>query len=163
MTVFDYVVLAIAGISVLLSVIRGLVREVLALAGWVVAFVAASLFAEDAAALVSRDVPGEALPLLVGFAAVFIAALVVMSLLAMVASKLVKSAGLGVEDRVLGGVFGLARGVLVVMVLVLAAGLTALPRQPAWRNAVLSGPLEIVAGQIKAWLPAGLSKRITYD
>ena len=163
MTVFDYAVLAIAGISVLLSVIRGLVREVLALAGWVVAFVAASLFAEDAAALVSRDVPGEALPLLVGFAAVFIAALVVMSLLAMVASKLVKSAGLGVEDRVLGGVFGLARGLLVVMVLVLAAGLTALPRQPAWRNAVLSGPLEAVAGQIKAWLPAGLSKRITYD
>lgn len=163
MTVFDYAVLAIVGFSVLLSVIRGLVREVLALAGWVVAFVVASLFAEDAAALVSRDVPGEALPLLVGFAGVFLAVLIAMSLLAIVASKLVKSAGLGMEDRVLGGVFGLVRGLLVVMVLVLAAGLTALPRHPEWINAVLSGPLEAIAGHIRGWLPAGLSKRITYD
>ncbi len=163
MTVFDYAVLAIVGFSVLLSVMRGLVREVLALAGWVVAFVVASLFAEDAAALISRDVPGEALPLLVGFAAVFLVALVAMSLLAIGASKLVKSAGLGMEDRVLGSVFGLVRGLLVAVVLVLAAGLTALPRHAEWRNAALSGPLEAVAGQVKAWLPAGLSKRITYD
>ena len=163
MTVFDYSVLAIVGFSVLLSVMRGLVREVLALAGWVVAFIVASLFTEDAAALISRDVPGEALPLLVGFAAVFLVVLVAMSLLAIGASKLVKSAGLGMEDRVLGGVFGLARGLLVVLVLVLAAGLTALPRHPEWRKAALSGPLESVAGAIKAWLPAGLSKRITYD
>ena len=163
MTVFDYSVLAIVGFSVLLSVIRGLVREVLALAGWVVAFVVASLFAEDAAALISRDVPGDALPLLVGFAGVFLAVLVAMSLLAIVASKLVKSAGLGMEDRVLGGVFGLVRGLLVVLVLVLAAGFTALPRHPEWRKAVLSGPLESAAGAVKAWLPPGLSKRITYD
>ena len=59
--------------------------------------------------------------------------------------------------------FGLARGVLVVMVLVLLAGLTSLPRQPVWRDAVLSDPLEAFAGTIKAWLPAELAQRITYD
>ena len=42
------------------------------------------------------------------------------------------------------------------------AGLTSLPRQPAWRNGILSGPLETFAGHIKAWLPADLSKRIQY-
>ena len=87
---------------------------------------------------------------------VFLVVLVAMSVLAILVSKLVKSAGLGLDDRVLGGVFGLARGVLVVMVLVLLAGLTALPRQPAWRDAVLSGPLEAFAGTIKVWLPADL-------
>lgn len=163
MTVFDYAVLTIVGLSVLLSVIRGLVREVLALLAWVIAFVAANLLAGELAVLLPPEVPSDELRLLAGFAGVFLAVLLLMSLLAIFASKLVKSAGLGVEDRVLGGVFGLARGALVVMILVLAAGLTSLPRQPVWRDALMSGPLEVFAGQIKAWLPAALSQRITYD
>ena len=100
---------------------------------------------------------------LAGFLGVFVAVLLAMSVLAIVASKLVKSAGLGLEDRLLGGVFGLARGLLVVTVIVLLAGLTALPRQAVWRNAILSGPLVAFAGMIKAWLPAELAQRITYD
>jgi membrane protein required for colicin V production len=163
MTVFDYAVLTIIGLSVLLSVIRGLVREVLALLAWAVGFIAASLLASELAPLLPSEVPDERLRLLAAFAGVFLAVLLLMSLLAMFASKLVKSAGLGIEDRALGGVFGLVRGALVVMVLVLAAGLTALPRQPVWRDAVLSGPLEALAGVIKGWLPAGLAQRITYD
>ena len=163
MTVFDYAVLMIIGLSILLSVIRGLVREVLALLAWAVGFIAAGLLAAELAPLLPAEIPDERLRMLAAFAAVFLAVLLVMSLLAMFASKLVKSAGLGIEDRALGGAFGLVRGLLVVMVLVLAAGLTALPRQPVWRDAALSGPLETLAGVIKGWLPAGLAQRISYD
>ena len=163
MTVFDYAVLTIVAFSILLSVIRGLVREVLALLAWAVGFIVAALFAADLAALLPPEVPDERLRLLLAFAGVFLAVLLLMSLLAMVASKLVKSAGLGVEDRVLGGAFGLARGLLVVMVLVLLGGLTSLPRQPVWREAVLSGPLEALAGYVKLWLPAAFAQRISYD
>jgi membrane protein required for colicin V production len=67
-----------------------------------------------------------------------------------------------VEDRLLGVAFGLARGLLVVLTLVLLAGLTPLPRQAVWRNAMLSGPLEGLAVLVQAWLPAELAKRITY-
>jgi membrane protein required for colicin V production len=163
MTVLDYVVLTIVGLSILLSVIRGLVREVLALLAWAVGFIAASLLAADLAALLPPEIPGEQLRLLAGFAGVFLAVMLLMSLLAILVSKLVKSAGLGVEDRVLGGVFGLARGMLVVMVLTLLAGLTSLPRQPVWREAVLSDPLEALAGQVKGWLPSRFGERITYE
>jgi membrane protein required for colicin V production len=52
---------------------------------------------------------------------------------------------------------------LIVTVLVLAAGLTALPRQPEWRDAFLSGPFEAFAGHVKSWLPARLGQRISYD
>ena len=52
---------------------------------------------------------------------------------------------------------------VVVLVLVLLAGLTSLPRQPVWREAALSKPLESFAGRVKLWLPGGLSQRITYD
>jgi membrane protein required for colicin V production len=163
MTVFDYVVLTIVGLSILLSVIRGLVREALALLAWAVGFIAASLLAADLAALFPPEIPGEQLRLLAGFAVVFLGVLLLMSVFAIVVSKLVKSAGLAVEDRLLGGVFGLVRGVLVVMVLVLLAGLTSLPRQPVWRDAVLSDPLEAFAGHIKGWLPGRFGERITYD
>ena len=162
MTLFDLAVIAIVGLSVLLSVIRGLVREVLALAAWVVAFLAANVLAGTVAPWLPDSMEGEALRLLGGFVCVFVATLIAMSVLAILASKLVKSAGLGLEDRLLGSAFGLARGLLVVMILVLLAGLTSLPRQAVWRNAVLSDPLEGLAGSIKAWLPAELAQRITY-
>ncbi len=163
MTVFDYVVIAIVGLSILLSVIRGLVREVLALLAWVIAFLMANFFAGPLATLLPDEMSNVEVRLLVGFGAAFVVVLLSMSLLAMFASKLVKNAGLGVEDRMLGGVFGLARGMLVVMVLVLLAGLTSLPKQPVWREAMLSKPLESFAGRVKPWLPGGLSQRITYD
>lgn len=163
MTVFDYVVIAILGLSILLSVVRGLVREVLALLAWVVAFVAANFFAGPLAALLPSGIANVEVRLLVGFGVAFVVVLLSMSLLALSASRLVKNVGLGVEDRVLGGVFGLARGMLVIMVLVLLAGLTSLPKQPVWRQALLSKPLESFAGRVKVWLPGGLSQRITYD
>lgn len=162
MTVIDIVVLVITGISVVYGVFRGLVREVLALLAWIASFLLANLFAADAAKLLPQAMAGEEIRLLVSFVAVFIVVLVGLSVLAILASKLVKVVGLGPADRVVGGLFGLARGLLVVMILVLLAGLTTVPRQSAWRDAALKGPLEACAEYIKAWLPADLSRRIRY-
>lgn len=162
MTIVDYIVLLILAFSVLFGAIRGLVREVLSLAAWVVAFVAANALAPHVARLLPAGMASEEIRLIAGFVGVFVLVLVAMSVLAVMGSKLVKIAGLGGADRALGGVFGLARGLLVVMVLVLLAGLTSLPRQPVWRNALLSRPLETVAGHVQAWLPAELARRITY-
>lgn len=162
MTVIDIAVLVVVAISVLLGVMRGLVREVLALVAWVAAFLAANLLTPDIAKLLPQAMGKEEIRLLVSFVGVFVVVLIGLSVLAILASKLVRIAGLGATDRVVGGIFGLARGILVVMILVLLAGLTALPRQPAWRNGMLSGPLEAVAGHVKAWLPGDLAKRIRY-
>ena len=162
MTIVDIIVIAILGISIAFGAWRGLVREVLALVAWVAAFLIANLLAPDAAKLVPRAMANEELRLLASFVVVFIAALVGLSVLAILASKLVRIIGLGPSDRVVGGLFGLVRGLLVVMILVLLAGLTTVPRQPMWRNAILSAPLEAFAGYIKAWLPSDLSKRIRY-
>lgn len=163
MTVFDYAVLAIVGLSILLSVIRGLVREILALLAWVMAFVIANLFGGKLAELLPAVIPGEELRLLAGFVGIFFVVLLLMGLVAKMVSGLVKSVGLAAEDRILGGVFGLARGALIVLVLVLLAGLTSLPKRPAWRDAVLSPPLEALALSVKIWLPGDLSRRISYN
>lgn len=162
MTWFDYAVIAIIGISILLSIIHGLVREILSLASWVVAFVLAQLFAGEAAAMLPAALEHPALRMLAGFLCVFFAVLIVMTLLAIAISGLIKTAGLGFADRAMGAVFGLVRGVAIVMIAVLVAGLTALPRQAAWRHAMFSEPLVTLANWVKVWLPEDLAKHINY-
>jgi membrane protein required for colicin V production len=162
MTVIDIIVLAILGVSVAIGVWRGLVREVLALVAWVGAFLLANFLAPEGSKLLPKGMASEEIRLLVSFVVVFIVALIGLSVLAILASKLVKVVGLGAADRAVGGTFGLARGMLVVMILVLLAGLTTLPRQPAWRDAALGGALVASAEYVKSWLPADLSRRIKY-
>ena len=162
MTGFDYAVLAIVGISVLLSIIHGFVRELLALASWIVAFLAAQNYAADFSPLLPAAITSGSLRLLAAFLALFLTVLLAMTLVAMLVSRLFRSAGLGLADRALGAVFGLVRGFAIVMVVVLLAGLTALPQQPVWREAMLSAPLETLANAIKVWLPYDLSQYIKY-
>lgn len=162
MTLFDYAVLAITGLSVLLGALRGIVREVIALGGWVVAFLVASAWGGDLASVLVRQIPDENWRVLAAMAAIFFVVLVVINIMAVLAAKLISSAGLGVEDRLFGAAFGLARGVAVVLVLVLAAGLTVLPRQPVWKDAMLAAPLEKLAVMVKQWLPQDWAKNISY-
>lgn len=163
MTIFDYVVITVLAVSVLLSAMRGFVREVLGLVAWVAAFIAAVTLSGPFSNLMVATIPEERLRAVLAFVGVFVGTLILVSLIAMAFSRLLKSAGLGLEDRVLGGAFGLARGLLIIMVLVILAGLTNLPKQPAWTNAVLSPPLEALAKTMKAWLPQTLSRYISYD
>ena len=162
MTVFDYAVILIIGLSVMLSIIRGAVREVLSLAAWVLAFWAAQTYTVDIAGLLPNNITNQSLRLMTGFALVFLTVLVVMSLVAILCSKLVKASGLSVADRSLGAVFGLARGFLIVLILVLLGGLTSLPKQPLWKNALFSPRLEALAASVKIWLPENFSKHISY-
>ena len=162
MTIFDYAVLAILVLSILLSVVRGVVRELLSLAGWVIAFMVASSFAAAFAPMLPSAIVGDQFRSVLAFASIFLSALLAMGLLTMLISALVKTAGLGFADRFMGSLFGFARGMLVVLLAVLAAGFTTVPEEPFWKKAVLSAPLETVAMMIIPWLPQDLSRHINY-
>lgn len=163
MTLFDYAVLGILGISILLSVMRGFLREVLALLAWVIAFWLAALYAADVAPMLPKSIPTEQLRMLAAYAAVFFGVFLVMTLLSITVGQLLKVLGVGPLDRMLGAVFGFARGMVIVLALVLVAGLTTLPKEPAWRNATFSAPLEALVAGIKPWLPEALRKELKYD
>lgn len=162
MTIFDYAVLAILVVSILLSVMRGVVRELFSLAGWVVAFMVANSFAAGFAPMLPSSIAGESLRILLAFAALFLSALLAMALITMMISALTRTVGLGFADRFFGSLFGFMRGLLVVLLIVLAAGLTALPQEPFWEKALLSKPLETAAMMVIPWLPQDLSRRISY-
>lgn len=158
---FDYGVLTVLGVSLLLGALRGLVRETVSLVGWIAAFVLATAFS----GIVAVHMPGSLGPLISGllsFMLIFIGVLVVSGLVGLVLSLLVRAVGLGFLDRLLGAAFGVARGVAIVLLAVLLAGLTPLPREPFWRHAVLSGPFETVALALGPYLPEGMAQRLKY-
>jgi membrane protein required for colicin V production len=163
MTIFDYAVLCVLLLSVLLSIFRGAVRELLSLAGWVVAFIAARSLSVDLVPMIPPSIEDESLRMSVAFVAIFLAVLVAMGLIAMLLSALIKTVGLGFIDRMLGSVFGLVRGLLIVLMVVLLAGMTTLPQEPLWQKALLSKTLEKAVGLTLPWIPQELSKRINYE
>lgn len=163
MTSFDYAVLAIIGLSILLSMMRGFVREILSLVSWVVAFFVAKFYTLELAPLLPKEIPSESLRLLAAFLILFLATLLVSSLLAIALAQVFKHLGLNWVDRFLGAFFGLARGIVIVGVLVLLAGLTNLPKDGRWRNAMFSAPLEAMVVSVLPWFPHDIAKHVKYD
>ena len=162
MTSFDYVALAIVGSSILLSMMRGFLRESLSLAGWLAAFFVAKLYTLELAPLLPQAIPTQSLRLLAAFVLLFLATLLIGSLLAIALSEVFKKIGLAWLDRWLGALFGLTRGVMILGVLVLLAGLTNIPQDARWRNAMFSAPLEALVMSALPWLPKGVAGHIKY-
>lgn len=162
MTVFDWVALAVIAASSLLGVWRGVVSEVLALAAWVAAFFAARQFGGDAGGLLARWIADPAIAAAAGYAAVFVAVLLVFGVARLLLSMLLRAVGLGLLDRLLGSVFGVARGVAIMLAGVLLAGMTSMPKEKWWREAVFAPPLETAVVAAKPWLPSDVAKRIRY-
>jgi len=161
-TGFDFVAIGIVALSVLIGLMRGAVKEVLSLAAWVLAFVAAKTFAATAAGVMPDFINNPALRYLAGFIMVFIVVMALAMLLSLLLSESLKALGLGAMDRILGVVFGFLRGIVIVTILVLMAGLTQLPKTDVWRQASLSGVFENLAIMVQPWLPIDLANHIHY-
>lgn len=162
MTWLDYAVLIVLAASILWGVWRGFVHEVVSVASWVLAFLAANLFAGPIGEALPKSMLTPEARVLVSFVVVFIVTLIVCTVVGNLLSKMVKVAGLGPLDRTLGGVFGLARALVILLAFSLVAGLTALPRQPAWRNSISGDSLAQGALALRPWLPRSFAERLRY-
>ena len=163
MTWIDYAVLGVFAVSLALGVWRGLVREVISILGWVIAFLAANLLAGPLGAVMPETIPTPELRVAAAFVAVFAGSLVATSLLGLLLAKVVKAAGLGGLDRLLGALFGAARGLLIVLAAALLAGLTSAPRQPFWTESASGTLLARAALALKPMLPQTFAERLRYD
>jgi membrane protein required for colicin V production len=162
MTWLDYAVIAGFVVSIAWGAWRGLVREVISVAAWVLAFLGANYFGSPLAELMPASIPTPELRMLIAFVAVFIVILAVCTLAGQFLRKLVKVAGLGELDHVLGGLFGVARALVILLAFAIVAGLTALPRQPVWRDSVCGPPMGRAALALRPWLPQALAQRLRY-
>lgn len=162
MTIFDYLVLFVLICSIVISILRGLVKEMLSLLGWIVSFVVANAYGEDLAKLLPEVIPGAVARLIVAFIVLFIGVRLLMKLLTMAIEAAIKASGLTLADRGLGGLFGLARGLVIVLAVVLLCGMTAIPEQPFWKGAVLSPLAETAARTVKPFLPGDFARHVQF-
>ncbi|MBO9537515.1 CvpA family protein [Herbaspirillum sp.] len=163
MTIFDYLVLLVMVCSVIIGTLRGLVREVLSLASWVVALVVANAYGEALAAMLPEAVPGESTRLIVAFIALFIGTRLLMALVSRTLSELIKASGLTLVDRGFGSLFGVARGALVVVAVALLCGTTSIPQQPFWKEAMLSPWVEQAALAVMPYLPGKFAEHVSFS
>lgn len=163
MTSFDYAVLIIIGICIVVSMMRGAVREMLSIIGWFAAFYVAKTYATQLIPLLPQDIPSDALRVLAAFLILFLGVLLVVSLLSIALSSILKKIGLGWLNRFFGALFGFVKGLFIVCVLVFLAGLTNVPKDVRWTNAMFSSPLEALVKTVLPWIPQKIAQHVKYD
>ncbi|MBS0556840.1 MAG: CvpA family protein [Proteobacteria bacterium] len=157
----DYCILAALGLSVLMGLMRGFIGEVLALAGWVLAFWFAWQFGDTLAARFTA-IAEPSIRLLLGYGLCFLAVLLVGGLVGYLMRKVVAGGGLSGNDRLLGMVFGLVRGLALVTITVLLLGFTPLPRDPWWQQSRLLPEFQGYARWLSAQLPPEAAKYLDW-
>ncbi len=163
MTSFDYLVFIIIGACIIISMMRGAVREMLSIIGWLAAFYVAKTYAMQLVPLLPRDIPTDSLRVLAAFLILFLGVLLVVSLLSIALSSILNKIGLSWLNRFFGVLFGFAKGLLIVFVLVFLAGLTSIPKDVRWTNAMFSSPLEALVKAALPWMPQKVAQYVKYD
>lgn len=142
MNPLDWALLVVIGASILLGLLRGFMREMISLAGWIAGIWLAFRFAAAISAVLpfAEDWPllrTAVVAVLIVVVCVFVAALV-----GWLVRELIRAAKLSAADRTLGGVFGLARGMLIVGLAIFLVRDTELYRDPLWRDSLVLPKIE---------------------
>jgi membrane protein required for colicin V production len=162
MTWLDYFVIAVIVLSIAWGAWRGLVHEVLSLAGWIMAFLAANLLASPLAESFPANMRPE-FRVVGSWLLVFVATLVVTALATALITRYIRVSVLRGLDRWLGALFGVLRGLVIIVAFAVAAGLTALPTLPVWKDSASGYSLAQTVLQLKPWMPPALAKRLKYN
>ncbi len=159
----DYVITVVICLSILISVFRGLIREALSLMSWVAAITVAVMFYQPVAAHFTSVIHSESARHIVTFGILFLLTLFIGMLISRAISKLVHSTGLGGTDRVLGTVFGFARGVLIVgLLLVVASVNTTVTNEEWWTKSTFIPHFKPVVTWLKTYLPKRDPEPVTF-
>ncbi|MGV6825870.1 MAG: CvpA family protein [bacterium] len=158
----DVIIIAIVLISSVISLFRGFIREAFSLAVWILAFWISWSFFRVLAMRMETMIETPSVRLGVAFAILMILALAVGGLINYLVIQLVERTGLSGSDRFIGMLFGAARGILFIAVLVLLAGLTVFPADPWWQESRLLPYFEELALWLRDLLPPDIADRFRF-
>jgi membrane protein required for colicin V production len=161
----DWTIVAIVGVSALLSLWRGFIKEALSLVIWVAAFIVSTMFSDSLAFMLSDIITTPSLRRIVAMALLFAGTLMVGGLLNFLIGQLVKMSGLSGTDRLLGMVFGIARGVIVVVVILMfLPPILHVDQDPWWQSSSLIPHFQVLEGwskqtgaEVVGWLRSFIS------
>lgn len=158
----DVSILVLVAVSTLLSLMRGFVREAFSLAVWILAFWISWTYFRDVAVHLERSIETPSIRIGVAFAALMILSLAIGGLINYLVIRLVQTTGLSGADRLIGMVFGAARGMLLVVALVLLAGLTPFPADPWWQESKLIPYFEELAIWLHDKMPPEVAEKFQF-
>lgn len=156
----DYTIIAIIALSVLISVMRGFVREVISLVIWIAAIAVSFIFYRYIADLLVNFIHSDSVRLVVSFVGLFLVTLVLGMLINYLIGQLVANTGLSGTDRVLGIIFGIARGILVVVLLMMLVSLTPFAKETSWQQSVLIPQFQPLETWLSSFLPESMQNHI---
>ncbi|MBR0129103.1 MAG: CvpA family protein [Neisseriaceae bacterium] len=136
MTLFDSIALGTIAIFMLISMLRGLVNEVVSIVRWLVGLIAARLFAAPVAEIFLTQIHPRELAHVVAFVGIFVAVFIVLFMMRQLLNALLTALKLGGVNRFLGGIFGIIKGVALVTIAVMVLSMTSMPQTDAWKNAI---------------------------
>ncbi|QBQ56579.1 CvpA family protein [Nitrosococcus wardiae] len=159
----DYLIVGIVLISGLISLARGFVKETVSLAAWILAFWVALGFSPEVAEWLAEliSVP-PSLRLAIAFFLLWLVTLLLAATINYLLAKLVQTTGLTGTDRMLGVIFGIARGVAIVTVLVLLAGMTPMPKDSWWQDSQLLNYFQRLALWARSFMPPDIAGHIQF-
>lgn len=162
MITVDYIILGIIALSAIISLFRGFVKEAFSLFIWISAFWLSWTFFRDLAAFLIQWISLPSARLGISFAIIMIVVLIIGGIIGYLLSKLVEHTGLSGTDRLLGVFFGVARGVVIVAILILLAGLTPVPEDPWWSESLLIGHFQEISVWLRDLLPEDIAQYFSY-
>jgi len=158
----DYAIIGLIAISAILGITRGFVREVFSIAAWVAAIWVGLSFSRELSFYLRTLIEHPAGRMAAAFAGLVVITLIVGGLVGFLVQQIINKTGLTGSDRLAGLVFGIARGMVVVAMLVLLAGLTPLPNDSWWRESTLIAPFQSLALWLRDQAPAGVAGFVAY-
>ena len=158
----DYVIIGIIAVSAVISLFRGFVKEAFSLVVWIAAFWLSWMFFRDLSDYLIQWISLPSARLGVSFASIMIAVLIVGGIINFLLSQLVEHTGLSGTDRMLGIFFGIGRGAVIVAIIILLAGLTAMPQDPWWNNSLLIVYFQEISLWLKEFLPEDIARHFSY-
>ncbi|MES9830903.1 MAG: CvpA family protein [Candidatus Thiodiazotropha sp. DIVDIV] len=158
----DILIIAIIALSAVISLIRGFVQEALSLATWIAAFTLAWLFFRTLSVELIPWIDVPSIRLGVSFGLILIGVLIIGAIINHFMKVLVDTTGLSGTDRMIGIFFGMARGAVIVAILVLLAGLTPFPNDPWWHESRLIPYFQDMALWLKSFLPSDIAANFDY-
>lgn len=158
----DYTIASLIAISTLIGLFRGFIKEALGLAIWLFAVWIGMEYSQDFSALFGKSSFYPPAQQAIAFIGLFFLTLMFGRLISYLLNRLMENTGLSFSDRLVGMGFGLMRGGLLVCIMVMLAGMTAMPKDPWWAESQFIPPFQSLAVWLKDFIPPNLASHIKY-
>jgi len=158
----DFAIIGMVFISLVIGLLRGFIKEAFSLVTWILAIWVGLSFSREFSRFLEQSISYPSARIAASFAILFVMTLVLGGMISFLLGVLVNKTGLTGTDRFIGMIFGVARGMVVVSIIIMLAGLTPLPEDSWWKESKLIPPFQTLAIWLRDHVPSGVAGYINY-